>query len=187
MTSSQTPSSSFPAVPPARRRPSQDWLATLLASMQGGMHKRALLFSGNREDAQDAVQQACERAWRRRTHRVPPRQARAWLLRILHNVLVSAWRARRRHCRHALLADLDTFGAPVEEERPPWQRLALADVELARRSLPPSLRLVHQVCDLEGVGYEEAARRLGIPRATVGTRLFRARRRLRGLLAARVE
>jgi RNA polymerase sigma-70 factor (ECF subfamily) len=187
MTSSQTPSSSFPVAPPARAPASEDWLATLLASMQGGMHKRALLFSDNREDARDAVQQACERAWRRRTQRVPIAQARAWLLRILHNVLVSAWRARRRHCRHPLLGDLDSFVAPVEEERPVWQLLDRADIDLARRSLPPSLRLVHQLCDLEGVGYAEAARRLGIPRATVGTRLFRARRRLRELLAARLE
>jgi RNA polymerase sigma-70 factor (ECF subfamily) len=102
-------------------------------------------------------------------------------------VLVSAWRARRRHCRHPLLADVDTFVAPAEEEPPPWQQLDRGDVERAARRLAAPLRLVYQACDLEGLGYDEAARRLGIPRATVGTRLFRARRRLRQMLAPAVK
>ena len=47
--------------------------------------------------------------------------------------------------------------------------------------LPDEFRQVYQG-HLDGRSYDELARELGIPKNTVGTRLLRARKRLRELL-----
>jgi RNA polymerase sigma factor (sigma-70 family) len=51
--------------------------------------------------------------------------------------------------------------------------------------LPERFRAPIVLCDLEGIGYEEAARRLGCPVGTVKSRLARGRYRLRLQLARR--
>ena len=51
--------------------------------------------------------------------------------------------------------------------------------------LPEAFRMVVVLCDLEGLGYLEAARRLNLPLGTVQSRLARARRRLRRSLTLR--
>jgi RNA polymerase sigma-70 factor (ECF subfamily) len=43
------------------------------------------------------------------------------------------------------------------------------------------------LCDLEEMSYQEIAETLGIPRGTVMSRLFRARRAMRELLAAKSQ
>jgi RNA polymerase sigma factor (sigma-70 family) len=60
---------------------------------------------------------------------------------------------------------------------------AALDDELNR--LPENYRAPVLLCDLEGKTHAEAARQLGCPRATVATRLCRARARLRRRLARR--
>ena len=55
--------------------------------------------------------------------------------------------------------------------------------EVAR--LPERYRVPVVLCELEGLTYEEAARQLRCPVATVGARLRRARERLRDALTRR--
>lgn len=158
------------------------WFAALLVDMQRALYARARLFSGQEEDARDAVQTTYERAWRKFSARVPRAHARAWVLRILENVLISAWRARRRACRPLLMQDLDAIAEPPAEPSPADQ-LGQDDVEAALACLSPALGETFRLCEIEGLSYDDAGARLGVPRATVGSRLFRARLQLRALLA----
>ena len=66
---------------------------------------------------------------------------------------------------------------------PPAEALTMLDQEIAR--LPEKYRLPILLCGLNGETNEEAARQLGCPKATVATRLSRARQRLRGRLERR--
>jgi RNA polymerase sigma-70 factor (ECF subfamily) len=58
------------------------------------------------------------------------------------------------------------------------------DVRRAAARLPDELREVYVQFALDGRSYVEIADALGIPKATVGTRLSRARARLKQLLTA---
>jgi RNA polymerase sigma-70 factor (ECF subfamily) len=172
-----------PATTPANdvTAPPSDWFGQLLAGMHKSLYARARLFSGKHDDALDAVQTTYERAWRRFSDRVPRAHARAWVLRILENVLISNWRASRRACRPILMDDLDRPVEPVAEA-PAWEALSGDEIEAALAQLPPRLRDTFRLCELENLCYDQAAARLQVPRATIGTRLFRARRQLRALL-----
>src|SRR5262249_32117800 len=71
-----------------------------------------------------------------------------------------------------------TFPEPAVAEPDGWSELRpLLDQELSR--LPDLYRVPVLLCDLQGLSYREAARRLGCPEGTLAARLSRAR----GMLA----
>ena len=73
-----------------------------------------------------------------------------------------------------------------EGDAPIWSAITTEDVRRAAANLPDDLREVYVMFALEGRSYIEVAGMLGIPKATVGTRLSRARARLKELLTARL-
>jgi RNA polymerase sigma-70 factor (ECF subfamily) len=56
------------------------------------------------------------------------------------------------------------------------------DVEIALAALSPEHRQVVLLRELEGMTYEQMAAVLAVPRGTIESRLFRARRHLQELL-----
>lgn len=86
--------------------------------------------------------------------------------------------AARRRAAHTKFADL-----PPDERAPDAERAALRQ-ELLRAldSLTVAHRTVLVLCDVEGFTSAEAALSLGIPEATVRTRLFHARKNVRAIL-----
>jgi RNA polymerase sigma-70 factor (ECF subfamily) len=60
-------------------------------------------------------------------------------------------------------------------------------IERAVADLPEGFRTVFVLRDVEGLSCEETAEVLGVPAATVKTRLFRSRRRLKEMLAPEVK
>src|SRR5262249_17902411 len=61
--------------------------------------------------------------------------------------------------------------------------LVVLEAEVAK--LPEKYRVPFILCHLQGLSLEQASRQVGCPAATVGTRLARARERLRSRLAVR--
>ncbi len=104
-----------------------------------------------------------------------------WLYGVSRRV---AARARsislRQRVRETSGVEVAASVAP-DPERAEW--LAILDEEIAR--LPERHRAVIVLCDLEGMPHEEAARQLGCPVGTVGSRLSRGRQRLRDRLVRR--
>ena len=64
---------------------------------------------------------------------------------------------------------------------------ARIDLERAISMLPDENRLVLVLHDIEGMKHHEIAERLEIPVGTTKSRLFRARRMIRGLLSEKAE
>ncbi|RYZ43421.1 MAG: sigma-70 family RNA polymerase sigma factor [Myxococcaceae bacterium] len=109
----------------------------------------------------------------------------AWLASILVRRFLDWCRHDRRHPHEEFT---DAMGDTLAEaEAPPeiWAHYTLEDVWGAVEQLPPELREVVRMKDMERQSYAEIGRRLGIPSMTVGTRLFRARKKLKELLLAR--
>jgi RNA polymerase sigma-70 factor (ECF subfamily) len=104
----------------------------------------------------------------------------AWLMRILYNTVMSAYRHRQVARENPYPEGLD----PVREGTPEPAELEVSD-ELSRAigSLPAEYRRVFLMAALEDSPYQVIARKLGIPVGTVMSRLWRARKALQNQLA----
>lgn len=104
----------------------------------------------------------------------------AWMTRVMHNLFID--QVRRSATRAAAPIDENAMSAPLPEERAWWEALGADDIRAALPELPEELRAAFELFAFEGLSYKDISERLGIPVATVGTRVLRARRRLRIVL-----
>ena len=134
-------------------------------------------------DADDVVQMTLLRALRARDQLRDPTRLLPWLLAILHRVFCDVNRRRRREREVAL----DDHEITIERVEPlPWETITDADLHAAIAELPDDVRETYRLFALERKPYVEIAKQLAIAGATVGTRIHRARRHLRELLARKV-
>lgn len=148
----------------------------------------ALHLTGNREDAEDLVQEAALNAFRGFGGFERGTNFKAWFFRILLNCFYSARRRRRpataslyeledSHLLY-LYAQTRAQGWGGDPARELFDRLTSADVARALAALPEEFRVVSTLYFLEDFGYQEIADVLGIPVGTVRSRLHRGRRML---------
>jgi RNA polymerase sigma-70 factor (ECF subfamily) len=104
---------------------------------------------------------------------------RAWLARVMQNRFIDL--IRRRQARRE--APLEDVAALPDAEEAWWQALSSDDVQRALSHLPDEQRVVFRMFAFEGKSYTEIAALTGIAKATVGTRILRARLRIRAILA----
>lgn len=140
----------------------------------------------NATEVEDLVQDVFEKALRSLDRIDLAANPRGWMVTILHNLHIDRCRQRARMRPHVPCDDLPIpVPATAEDgDAPIWSAITTEDVRRAAANLPDDLREVYVMFALEGRSYIEVADRLGIPKATVGTRLSRARARLKQLLTA---
>jgi RNA polymerase sigma-70 factor (ECF subfamily) len=137
----------------------------------------------NAAEVEDLVQDVFEKALRS-LHRIDlEANPRGWMVTILHNLHIDRCRQRARMQPHVPCDDV-VIAAPAEGDAPIWSAMTTDDVRRAAARLPEELREVYVMFALDGRSYIDVAAALGIPKATVGTRLSRARARLKQLLTA---
>lgn len=127
----------------------------------------------------DLVQECLMRALSRARVWREVRDARAYLLTILHNVHVDAVARRGRDVNTVPIGQTDS-----ESACPPGQLgpLLLRDLVRALQMLPEQRRRVVLLTALDGMSYQEVADLLDVPIGTVMSRLSRARDSLRELM-----
>ena len=133
-------------------------------------YARALV--GDREGADDLVQDTLERAVRK-FHLWRPGDLRAWLFSIMHNVFVNQLKARR------IAPEVDIDETQIAAPIPTVTGIDVGDVQRALSCLAPEQREVLLLIALEDMTYADVSRALGIPIGTVMSRLSRGRERLR--------
>ena len=142
------------------------------------LRRYARALAGNRDDADDLVQDTLERAWSRAGLWRGVADMRAWLFGIMHNLHVDALRRGRLA---TVAVDEDTpegAAAPTQGDQ-----LAVQDLQAALDRLVPEQReVLLLLVALEDMAYADIAQTLGIPLGTVMSRLSRGRERLRLLL-----
>jgi RNA polymerase sigma-70 factor (ECF subfamily) len=152
------------------------------------LYRVALHLTGNHDDAMDLVQTTYERALRRGFAAVPAEQLRGWLVTIARNQFIDRYRTERcrtrREQRPANGEDL-TVATMDDADQPAWRELTRADLDRAVERLTPPLARTYRLHAFENLDYAGIAVLLQIPLSTVGTRLLRARRQLRGILFER--
>ncbi|MGE5723518.1 MAG: RNA polymerase sigma factor [Sphingomonadales bacterium] len=152
----------------------------------------------NRSEAEDAVQSAYLKASAAIGGFAGRSSLSTWLTRIVINEALGRRRSARRreahldagsvtvldHYREKLMAG-STGGSSPDTALAREQIRRILEQAIAR--LPDSFRPVFVLREVEGLSVEEAAEALGIAPATVKTRLFRARQRLREDLAPEMK
>lgn len=149
----------------------------LLESLDS-LYSTARRLSGGADVAEDLVQETARKALQAASALRDHRNLRAWLFRILVNVLRDHLR-RARLEKSALEAEPDLEAIPELET---ISRSTAEDVRRAFETLAPDLQAVILLVDIEEFTIAEAAGILTIPMGTAASRLARAHGRLRGLL-----
>ena len=160
---------------------------------QAALYGFALRLSGNAADAADLVQDTLERTFRS-YHQLPSgANERAWAATILHHRFIDGCRRKKRAPFHELVpgavpSALDDQQVAVEcESAPPWLDITPEQVQAALAQIGDEFRVVYELATTQKRSYKQIAAELRLPPATVGTRLIRARRKLRRLLTPLVR
>ncbi|ROT34364.1 sigma-70 family RNA polymerase sigma factor [Micromonospora sp. HM5-17] len=139
------------------------------------------LMRGDRQRAEDLVQETLLRAWRHPEALDPDRgSVRAWLFTIARNLAIDAWRKRGSRVGEVVTDELPEPPQTVDEADRAVEAWTVAE---ALNRLSASHREVLVECFYQGRSVTEAAARLGIPPGTVKSRTHYALRSLRLILA----
>lgn len=152
---------------------------------RAALTRTARTLCGNRADADDLLHDVFERALRAQ-RRDEHSNLRAWLHSILRNLFIDRCRYARRHPTPMSLDDVDVADAQPERDAA-WTSVTSGQLKAALAQLPADFRRVFELHTFEGLRYDEIATRLEIAPSTVGTRLNRARGKLRVLLLRSLE
>jgi len=137
--------------------------------------RAARAWTGSRAEAEDLVQETCARV-RARPRLLHDEDEAGYLMRALHNTLVSQRRAAARRPLTAPLEDDPPLPAPASDD--PAEIAEAGEVYTAIAELPEEFRAALVAVDVTGLSYQEAARALEVPEGTLTSRLYRARDRL---------
>lgn len=152
----------------------------LITEHRHGLLRQALRLTRHRSDAEDLVQDVCERALR--SMPADAERPAAWLRRVLVNLHID----RVRRAQRRTMVALPGIMTDERAENDPLDRLVSAefsaDVERALDLVSPKLRIVLLLCDVDGYERAEVAQMLGISPGTVGSRLSRGRASMRAAL-----
>ena len=155
-------------------------LRAMFAEHGDALYAHALrLVSGDRQRAEDLVQETLLRAWRHPEALDPDRgSVRAWLFTTARNLSIDSWRRRSVRVGEVIT---DSPPEPVTDDETDRTVEAWLIAEALGR-LSTVHREVLVECFYQGRSVAEAATRLGVPPGTVKSRTHYALRSLRLVL-----
>jgi RNA polymerase sigma-70 factor (ECF subfamily) len=149
-------------------------------------------ITGNREDAEDALQDSFLKAFSRLSQFQGDSQFYTWLVRIAVNESLMRLRKRKAHPTFSLDEPIETddnflprdHGAWDDNPEQKYAQQELAEIlDRAVQSLSPIFRTVFVLRDVEQLSTEETAEALNLSVPAVKSRLMRARLQLREKLS----
>jgi len=139
------------------------------------LRRYALILTKDADAADDLVQDALERAVRKRHLHRGQGHIRAWLYRILYTVFLNNRAANTRYLRNVRLDQAPQLWEPPVQD----DRVYCHDIAQAIQQLPANQRNAIAMTVVDGLDHEEAADLLEIPQGTFRSRLSRGRDALR--------
>ena len=158
-------------------------LQTVVELQGAALLRRARKLTHTRADALDLLQDTLLRALQHGVEYVPEEKTAHWLFVVMTHLHIDS----RRKAKNAVLVPLDESNTPSLEpfaptDTPLWQSFGYDDVQRCLKGLSPRVREAYLLHEEQGLTLAATAQRLCVPIATAGTRVYRARRRLRELL-----
>lgn len=147
---------------------------------QAALYRVAVRVTGDRVEAEDALQEALLDAWRRIGRFRGESAFSTWMYRIVTNRCLAMLRKRRP----VPVEDLGHPVAPDSPERSAEVDAGLAALGAALAGLPDDVRVAWVLRELEGLTYAEIAEITGAGENTVRGRIHRARTRLAEVMRA---
>lgn len=147
-------------------------------------------------DVEDCAHEALSRALEGKERLREGEALRPWVIGIARHVALDVRRARRRSMREVTASPGESeegdrkeaaFIERIEDPAPgPEERAATAErarrLDEAMRSLSEDQRRAVLMFHVEGLGYQEIARSMGVPLGTVATWISRGRQAVKGAL-----
>ena len=144
----------------------------------GVLHRMAFHLSGNKEDAEDLVQDVFIKAQKSFHTLRNSAKCKSWLCSILYRQFVDGYRKRRYFVELK-----DVAAPPAEEEDSVWpEKITPKDLSNCMNNLDPKHRAPLVAYFLSGLSYKEIAESLDIPIGTVMSRIHRAKNLMRSRL-----
>jgi RNA polymerase sigma-70 factor (ECF subfamily) len=146
----------------------------------------------NREDAEDAMQDAFLKAYEKLDQFQGNSKFYTWLVRIAVNESLMRLRKRRTGRMVSIDEDVETEEGSVPRDLADWapdpeQNYTQAELgmilEKTIKGLPPGFKIVFELRDVQGLSTEDTAEALGLSIPAVKSRLLRARLQLRERLS----
>ena len=138
---------------------------------------------GDQEEATDIAQEVWIQIFRALPSYRGDSQFGTWAHRIAVNRTLNALRRTRRLAKIETEIEEDTASVEHGSDR----AMLMASIEAATAQLSPGARVVFVMHDVEGYTHEEIATELGITAGGSKSQLFKARAKLRKLLAPLVD
>lgn len=152
-------------------------LEAILLKEIDSLYSTALRMTGSTDLAEDFVQETARKAMQGASALLDQRNRRAWVFKILINLI-------RDHLRKQSLWQEVDLGASESDYSIAPDRASMHDVPAALARLKPPLRAIILLIHFEEFTISETAAILKIPPGTVASRLARANRELREMLDA---
>lgn len=154
--------------------------AILVGRYRAQFARYATRMLGNREDAEEALQDAFLRAYRSLARCDDPARFGSWLFRILANRCRTAGARRGRREKTFIRDDVALLDA--SEAHPEEQTAWREEIERALQMLEADQREAFLLKHVEDLGYDEMAELTGVGVSALKMRVKRACERLRALL-----
>ena len=174
---------------PGARNMTEDKFLVLVDEYKAQIYHHTLYLLGNCEDAEDITQETFIKAWEHRA-KLRPRTIRSWLLKCAQNLCFNL--LKRNQFQTPLMEGDDAeFEALLQihtgRSNPPPDEIIIKQelkdfVRCAIRKLPPDMRVVIIMRELDGMSFKEIAKVTKQREGTVRSTACRARKKLRELL-----
>lgn len=142
------------------------------------LRRFARTLTQHREDADDLVQVALEKAITRYAQWDVNSRLDSWMFTIIRNAWIDEVRVRQRHGTHLDLDAVIEYADDAQRD----QRVEMLAVQQALARLPEEQRTAVNLVLVEGLSYKEAAEVMAVPIGTLTSRLARGRDALQKIL-----
>lgn len=153
---------------------SDEYIEQIVKTHSSSMFRAAFAVLRNRDDAEDAVQEAFMKLMEKAPQFTDDEHAKAWLLRVTVNLSKNMLKASLRKNKS-------------ETEEASYTENESDEVLFCVMRLEENYRTVIHLYYYEGYSIKEIASILSLPSATVGTRLKRGRSKLKKMLEGDVS
>jgi len=157
------------------------------------VYNLALNFAGNSDDASDITQDIFLKVYNNIDKFHEEHNFTSWLLRLAKNYCIDYWRKNKYHRKqlelddNAKVTDPQGFGGAVTPEEAVLKNSDIAFLRNKLLLLPPDLRALIIMRDIQDYSYQEIAEHLDIPLGTTKSRINRARTKLAKIILREKE